>query len=114
MPTAISPARFLRHGTANVSVNSLIFLAENPRELQSLVADLDGRRDAALEAIAAADVKLAAAEAREAELEQRERKLADVLSGLEPREEAVALGTKAICDAVDWFEANPLPSTEGI
>ena len=114
MALAISPAAFMRRGSAGVSIDSLVTLLERPDDLRALRDDLDTRRDAALEAIKAADAKLATEAALAAELEERETKLAALVTDLETREAAVALGRKAISDVVAWFERNPLPSTEGI
>ena len=112
MTVAIKPAALLRHGMAGLSLGAMATLIEHPDELKALRVDLDGRRDAALEAIKAADAKLAIEAALAAELEERETKLAELVADLETREAAVALGTKAIKDAAEWFEANPLPPFE--
>ena len=112
MTVAINPVTFLRRGSAGVGIDTLVYLLEHPDDLQALRDDLDGRRDAALAAIEESETKLAAAEAREADLEAREVKLVELVADLETREAAVAVGTKAICDAAEWFEANPLPTFE--
>jgi len=113
MTPVIKPGAFLRRGVGGLSATAIVFLMEHKDELQTLYDGLDGRRDAALEAIAASDAKLAANEAATvalaADLATREAALAAVLAELEPREEAVERGKKVLFDFVDWCDANPLP-----
>ena len=116
MSAVIKPGAYLRRGRAVVSAEVAMFLIEHKDELEAVYDGLDARRDAALEAIAAAAAKLAAVDAREGELaadrEKREGELAAVLSELVPREAAVSRGKKALTDLLAWMEANPLSEIE--
>lgn len=111
MTPAIKPGAFLRRGQAGVSAETMMFLIEHKDELQAVYDGLGARRDAALEAIAASEGKLAATEAAEATLAadrvKREADLADVLIALEAREKKVARGVDALVHLDAWFQDNP-------
>ena len=105
MAVRVKPGAFMRRGTAGLSAVDIVTLLEHKDELEGLYESLDARRDAALEATAESETKLAELTLRSGDLQAREAALAAGLADLEPREAEVARFRQALKEVAADMEA---------